>query len=84
MLVDADGVGQDDGRTERGRHVRATGWRHRYRRMTWVWQNPTNSCAVIGGNTIYQAILILLPWNTGAKAKPPWNHRRKQGSSNPT
>lgn len=36
MLVDADGMGQDDGRTERGKHVRATGWRHRYRRMTWV------------------------------------------------
>lgn len=72
MLVDASSVGQGDSRTGRGGHVRATGWRDRYRRMTWVLVNAT-CCAIFGGNTIYPVVLILLPWNTSAKVKPSWN-----------
>lgn len=36
MLADVGGVGQVDGRTERGGHVRATGCSDKYGRMAWV------------------------------------------------
>ena len=36
MLADDSGMGQSDGRTERGGHRRAIGWSEGYVRTTWV------------------------------------------------
>lgn len=64
MLVDDRGMGQSDGRTERGGHGRARGWSE---------NDSGPCCANFGGNTIHQAVLIPFPWHASAKAKPSGN-----------